>query len=66
MNNDSFTLLMAAITGIVIGSCLTILFVLHLPCSIVYQYHEMIAECEKTLPRTQTCVTIAVPKEVKK
>ena len=37
-----------------------------LPSSYSEMARSAMDECEKTLPRNQTCVIIAVPKEVKK
>ena len=47
--------------GIVVGFCIIATISVIFPSEQVKQYKNAINECEKTLPRNQHCVVVAVP-----
>jgi len=56
MSDTLYGVLIGFIVGVV-----TVSAVAHMPSSKMSIMHEMVKECEKTLPRDQHCKIIALP-----
>ncbi len=53
--------LLILLAGMVLGALLFGGSLNFVPGTIIYRHNELVAECEKELPRNQTCTISAVP-----